>query len=105
MSIVKTILWVLLAIALVVFSINNWNPVEIKIWEDLLIVTKLPALVIVAFLAGLVPTWLILRGTRWQLGRRITSLETAVKSSVTPKSDPEPQFFTPPADEPGPPQT
>ena len=101
MSIIKTILWVLLVIALVIFSINNWNPVEIKIWEDLLIVTKLPALVIVSFLAGLVPTWLILRGTRWQLRRKISSLETAVRSSVTPR----PEVATPPpADEPGPPQ-
>jgi len=101
MSIIKTILWVLLVIALVIFSINNWNPVEIKIWEDLLIVTKLPALVIVSFLAGLLPTWLILRGTRWQLRRKITSLETAVRSSVTPKPEPSPLS----AEEPGPPQT
>jgi uncharacterized integral membrane protein len=100
MSIIKTILWVLLAIALVIFSINNWNPVEIKIWEDLLIVTKIPALVIVSFLAGLLPTWLILRGTRWQLRRRINSLETAVRSSLSSKSEPA----IPPADEPGPPQ-
>ena len=104
MSIIKTILWVLLAIALVIFSINNWNPVEIKIWEDLLIVTKVPALVIVSFLAGLLPTWLILRGTRWQLRRRINSLETAVRSSITPKSAPQADPTIPPAEEPGPPQ-
>ena len=104
MSIIKTILWVLLAIALVIFSINNWNPVEIKIWEDLLIVTKVPALVIVSFLAGLLPTWLILRGTRWQLRRRINSLETAVRSSITPKSAPQANPAIPPAEEPGPPQ-
>ena len=62
--------------------------------------TNVPALVIVSFLAGLVPTWLILRGTRWQLRRRINSLETAVRSSVASK----PENPAPAPDSPAPPQ-
>ena len=80
MQIVRTIVWVLLLVALLIFSINNWNPVEVKIWEGLVLETKIPALVMIAFLLGLVPMWLIHRGVRWRLERRISALESATRS-------------------------
>ena len=83
MNIIRTIVWVVLAIALLIFSFNNWTPVEVKIWEDLVLETKIPALVVVSFLAGLLPVWALHRGTRWQLRRRIQSLETAVRNAVS----------------------
>ncbi len=82
MQIVRTIIWVVLALALLVFSINNWTPVEVKIWEDLVLETKIPALVIVSFLIGLGPVYLLHHGTRWRLKRRIRSLETAVRHAA-----------------------
>jgi len=82
MKIIRTIVWVLLAVALMIFSINNWNTVDVKIWENLVLETKLPALVIVAFFAGLLPVWLLHRGTRWRMQRRINSLETAVRNAT-----------------------
>ncbi|KPL67873.1 hypothetical protein SZ64_06935 [Erythrobacter sp. SG61-1L] len=83
MNIIRTIIWVVVAIILLVFTVNNWKVVEVKIWEDILIETKLPVLVIISFLVGFLPLWLLHRGTRWQLRRRITSLETAVRNAVT----------------------
>jgi putative membrane protein len=77
MQIVRTIVWVLLLVALLVFSINNWNPVEVKIWEGLVLETKVPALVVIAFLLGLVPMWLMHRVSQWTYKRRLGSLETA----------------------------
>lgn len=88
MQIIRTIIWVVLVIALVVFSINNWQPVEIKIWEDLVLETKIPALVIVSFLLGFLPIWLLHYGTRWRLKRRINSLESAVRRAVGVKDPP-----------------
>jgi hypothetical protein len=44
--------------------------------------TKIPALVIVAFLLGLVPMWLIHRGTKWRLKRRIAGLESAARANA-----------------------
>lgn len=82
MQIIRTIAWVLLALMLLVFSFNNWEPVEIKIWENLVLETKKPALVIIAFLAGLLPIWLLYTSMRWRLNRRIKSLETAIRSTV-----------------------
>lgn len=86
MQIVRTIVWVLLLVVLLLFSINNWQDVEVKIWENLILQTKLPALVIVSFLMGLVPMWLLHKGLRWRFNRRISALENTVKaaSAATP---------------------
>ena len=77
MQFVRTIIWVLLLFALLAFSFFNWQSVEVKIWNNLVLETKLPALVIVSFLMGLIPMWLIHRGSKWQMKRRINALETA----------------------------
>ncbi len=85
MQVVRTIFWLLLLVGLIVFSIFNWNAVEVKIWDNLVLETKVPALVIVSFLLGLVPMWLVHRGTKWRLTRRIAALENATRAiSTTP---------------------
>lgn len=89
MQFVRMLFWVLILAALLIFSAFNWKPVEVQIWTNLVLETKIPALVIVAFLLGLVPTWLIHRGTRWRLNRRISHLETAARNSATARP-PEP---------------
>lgn len=83
MQFVRTLFWVLILAALLIFTAFNWKPVEVQIWTNLVLETKIPALVIVAFLLGLVPTWLLHRGTRWRLNRRISHLEAAARSSVS----------------------
>jgi lipopolysaccharide assembly protein A len=93
MQIVRTAVWVVILIALLLFALNNWTPVQVKIWEGLVLETKLSALVIVAFLLGMLPTWLISRIGRWRLTRRIGALENSVRASAVP----------PPASPPGPP--
>lgn len=85
MQIVRTIVWVVLIIALLLFSINNWETVDVKIWEGLILETKKPVLVITAFLLGLLPMWLLHKGAKWRFNRRISALENSVKAaSVTP---------------------
>ncbi len=88
MKIVRTIVWVLLLVALLIFSINNWNPIEVKIWEGLVLETKIPALVVVAFLIGLVPMWLLYRATSWNYERRLSSLESAARASAMAQAAP-----------------
>jgi uncharacterized integral membrane protein len=91
MQIVRTIVWVLLLVALLVFSGFNWKPVEVKIWEGLVLETKIPALVVVSFLIGLIPMWMLHRANRFYMNRRIASLETAARSAaVTPVAPPAP---------------
>src|SRR5688572_501013 len=88
MKYVRMIVWVLLLVVLVAFSITNWQPVEVKIWDNLVLETKIPALVVVSFLLGLVPMWLIHRGVRWRLQRRISGLESAHRSAVGAQAPP-----------------
>lgn len=84
MQIVRTIVWVVVLIALLVFTALNWRPVEVKIWENLIVETKIPALVLVSFLAGWLPMWLVHRGSKWRNQVRIATLESAVRTASKP---------------------
>jgi len=103
MQIVRTIVWVLLLIVLLIFSINNWTPVSVKIWEGLVLETKIPALVVISFLLGLLPMWLLHRITAYAARRRISSLESAARTAavtpVAPPPEPAPEH---PSESPGP---
>ena len=88
MQVIRTIVWVLLIIALLLFSFNNWVPVDVKIWEGLVLETKLPALVVVSFMLGLVPMWLLSKAGRWRLNRKINALERTVQATTAPLSPP-----------------
>jgi uncharacterized integral membrane protein len=81
MQIFRTVIWVLVLVALGLFTLNNWQPVEVKIWEGIILETKLPALVLTSFLMGLLPMWLLHKGVRWRLNRRIGLLENSVKAT------------------------
>ena len=76
MQFLKTLLWVILIVALVVFAINNWVPVSVKLWGGMLLDTKLPMLVIVSFVAGFLPLYLIFKTTNWRLKPKIMTLES-----------------------------
>ena len=69
MQFLRTLLWVLIAAALSIFAAANWNDVTIQLWGGLLVTIKLPFLLLLAFLAGLLPTWLIMRGRLWRARR------------------------------------
>ena len=97
MKIVRTVVWVLLLVALLIFSALNWEVVEVTIWPGagerapLIIETKIPALVVVAFLIGLVPMWMVHRASRWNYDRRIASLESAARASAMAPIAPPPE--------------
>lgn len=90
MQIIRTAIWVLLLVALLLFSIANWDPtVTVRIWEGIVVDTKIPAIVIVSFLIGFVPMWLYHRGSKWKTNRKIASLEHALRmATATPEPAP-----------------
>lgn len=88
MQFLKTALLVVLAAALALFCKANWITVPVKLWGDLVADTKLPVLVLGAFLAGALPFWAIGRATRWRMRRRIDAAERALTSAT---SAPSPQ--------------
>ena len=75
MGILRTIIWVLLTAVLVIFAMANWLPVTVTIWPGQVLDTKLPVLILAAFLIGSVPMWIALRTTRWSLKRRLDTSE------------------------------
>ncbi len=85
MQFLRTAFWVVLAIIIMIFSFANWNPVMIRLWGGLQLETKLPLIVIVAFLAGSLPFWALHKATRWSMRRKLDSAERAL-AAVTPTS-------------------
>ena len=87
MQFLKTALWVVLAVAVALFCKANWVSVPVKLWGDLVADTKLPILMVAAFLLGALPIWIVSSATRWRLKKRLESTERALASAtavVTP---------------------
>ena len=75
MQFLKTVFWVLVAVLVVLFAMRNWTPVTVSLWANLQADIKLPVLLLIAFLLGWLPTWLIHRARLWTLGRRLDAFE------------------------------
>ena len=88
MQIVRTLVWALILFGLLAFSFFNWDSVEVTLWDNMVLETKVPALVIISFLLGLLPMWTIHRGVKWRLNRRISSLENAARSNALTRHAP-----------------
>jgi len=84
MQFLKTLFWVLIAVLVSLFARANWTAVTLNLWGDIQAETKLPVLLLIAFLIGLLPTWLIMRARMWTLRRRIDSMERNRVSSLPP---------------------
>src|SRR5687768_18175581 len=97
MQFLKTLFWVVLAVAVVLFAKANWYAVGIKLWGGLVADIKLPILLFAFFLIGFVPTFLVHRARIWGLKRRLEPLERnsgpvaapPPPASAAPASDPE----------------
>jgi lipopolysaccharide assembly protein A len=81
-KVLRTIIWVLAALAFLVFAIYNWQPVELRLWQNLVLETKVPVLALLAFTAGFLPMWAVHRSVIWSTNRRIRSLENSLKNTA-----------------------
>lgn len=88
MRFLKTLFWVLVLVGVVLFSARNWESVPVILWGDTVVDVKLPMLLLVTFFAGMLPTLLLHRATRWSLKRKLESAERALSDMVTPNSMP-----------------
>lgn len=82
MKILRTILWVLAAFGFLIFAIYNWQPVELRLWQNLVLETKVPVLALLAFVAGFLPMWAVHRSVTWGMSRRIRTLENSLKNAA-----------------------
>lgn len=98
MKILRTIIWVLAFAGFLVFALYNWNPVEITLWENLVLETKVPVLVLLTFALGLVPILAYHLSVRWSMGRRIRTLENSLRSAALARHPEAPGIAVPAAD-------
>ena len=71
MQFLKTLFWVVLAVVMVLFARDNWQVVHVNLWAGLVADVKLPVLVLLAYLIGLVPTLIMYRARLWSMRRRL----------------------------------
>jgi putative membrane protein len=100
MQFLRTLFWIVLAVLIALFSYNNWTPVTVSLWSGLQLDSKLPVLLLLAFLLGLLPMLLLYQTTRWRLRRRLESAERSLAELRGPPPV-EPAFTTPPSIPPG----
>ena len=87
MQFLKTLFWVLIAVLVALFARANWNPVTLKLWNDIQADIKIPVLLTFIFLIGFLPTWLIMRARLWSHRRRMESIER--RQATAPEPVPE----------------
>ena len=75
MNFLRTLFWVVVAVSLAIFANRNWGDVTVNLWGNLQADIKLPILLIVTFLIGFLPPYIILRGKLWNLRRRLAIAE------------------------------
>jgi uncharacterized integral membrane protein len=71
MQFLKTLFWVLLAVFIALFASRNWSDVSLQLWGDIQVDIKLPALMVLMFLIGFLPIFLLHRARLWTLKRRL----------------------------------
>lgn len=93
MHFLKTLFWVLVAVIIVLFSSHNWSDVTLNLWGDIQADIKIPLLLLILFLLGFLPTWLLMRARLWSYRRRIEAFErreaTAPAAAAMPPEDEE----------------
>lgn len=83
MQFLRTVFWVVLAVIGVVFAYNNWTPVTIRLWSGIVADFQLPVLLLIVFLIGLLPSWLLHRITRWRLNRKLEAANRSLAETRT----------------------
>lgn len=95
MQFLRTAFWVVIAVALAFFCMANYVPVTVRLWGDLVMETKLPVLLIGAFLLGAMPFWIMARATRWRMKRKLETTERALVAATAAPAAPSSTVVTP----------
>lgn len=82
MQFLKTLFWVLVAVVVVLFAARNWTPVTLNLWGDIQADIKIPILLLVFFLLGFLPTYLVMRTRLWTHRRKLESFERSRASAT-----------------------
>ena len=72
MRFLKILFWFIVAVLATLFAAKNWRDVTIDLWGNLEVDIKIPVLILLVFLLGLLPTLLIYRTKLWRVKNRVT---------------------------------
>lgn len=84
MAIVRWILLAALAFGFVLLAVSNWTPVDFILPDGSAVALPLPLLLGIAFLAGVIPTWLWTGLLRPLAGSRPMAAPRAERTEVAP---------------------
>lgn len=84
MQFLRTLFWVVIAAFIAIIASENWRDVTLDLWGNLQADIKIPVLLILTFLLGFLPTWLVMRGKIWRLKRRLGLEEQAIPVPAAP---------------------
>jgi lipopolysaccharide assembly protein A len=84
MAFLKTLFWIVLTIAIVLFFMHNWTPTTINLFGDLVWETKLPVPLMLAFLLGFAPLYAWHRAALWRNRRRAAAALAATAATPAP---------------------
>ena len=88
MQFLRTLFWVVIAAFIAIIASENWRDVTLDLWGNLQADIKLPVLLILTFLLGFLPTWLVMRGKIWRLKRRLGPEEQVRPVPAAPAAPP-----------------
>lgn len=99
MRFLNGLFWFLLAVVVSIFTYGNWKHVEINLWSGLIADVNLPLLLLIFFLAGLIPMALWHQAVKWRMRQKLSAAERSlaafaatptVTEPIAPLGDPLP---------------
>ena len=102
MQFLKILFWCLLAFIAAIFTLGNWTSVTIHLWGGMEALINLPLLLLLTFLAGLVPTLAWHSTLRWRLRNRLATAERTLSDLRNALAPPAPSLQSAPALSPDP---
>jgi uncharacterized integral membrane protein len=75
MQFLKILFWCLIAFIAAIFTLENWTSVTVQLWGGVEALINLPLLLLLTFLAGLLPTLAWHSTLRWRLRNRLATAE------------------------------
>lgn len=88
MNFLRTLFWVVVAVSLAIFANRNWQDVTLTLWGNIQADVKLPFLLLVIFLIGFLPPYLLMRSRVWNLKRKLILAERpAIAAPPAPAAD------------------
>ena len=88
MQAVRTIIWIIIAVVLTVFAVANSQPVAVAVWPGYVAELPLSILIVLVFLLGFLPPFILNMGNRWRMNRKLAVQEQVINQLRTPAPAP-----------------